>query len=87
MASEIGKIGEHDEIQSEMMGEMCLVVDIDDNVIGAESKLSCHKDDGIRHRAFSVLIFDSRGVFWFRKDLPRKLHSQEYGPIAVVATL
>ena len=33
MASEIGMIGSHDETQSEMMGEMCLVVDIDDNVI------------------------------------------------------
>ena len=33
MAPEIGKIGDHDVIQSEMMGEMCLVVDSDDNVI------------------------------------------------------
>lgn len=73
MAPEIGKIGEHDEIQSEMMGEMCLVVDIDDNVIGAESKLSCHKDDGIRHRAFSVLIFDSQGRLLVQKRSTQKI--------------
>ena len=73
MAPEIGKIGEHDEIQSEMMGEMCLVVDIDDNVIGAGSKLSCHKDDGIRHRAFSVLIFDSQGRLLVQKRSTQKI--------------
>jgi len=73
MAPEIGKIGHHDEIQSEMMGEMCLVVDIDDNVIGAETKLACHKDDGIRHRAFSVLIFDSRGRLLVQKRSDQKI--------------
>lgn len=73
MASEVGKIGKHDEIQSEMMGEMCLVVDIDDNVIGAETKLSCHKDDGIRHRAFSVLIFDSQGRLLVQKRSTQKI--------------
>ena len=73
MAPEISKLGEHDEIQSEMMGEMCLVVDIDDNVIGAESKLSCHKDDGIRHRAFSVLIFDAQGRLLVQKRSTQKI--------------
>ena len=61
MTPEIGDVEDHDSIQAEMMGEMCLVVDSDDNVIGAETKLVCHKDGGIRHRAFSVLIFDSLG--------------------------
>ena len=61
MAPEIEDVGNHDSIQSEMMGEMCLVVDIEDNVTGVESKLICHNNDGIRHRAFSVLIFDSKG--------------------------
>ena len=73
MVREIDKIGEHDEIQSEMMGEMCLVVDIDDNVIGTESKLSCHKDGGIRHRAFSVLIFDSQGRLLVQKRSTQKI--------------
>ncbi|MEC7708522.1 MAG: isopentenyl-diphosphate delta-isomerase [Candidatus Thermoplasmatota archaeon] len=73
MASEIGMIGSHDETQSEMMGEMCLVVDIDDNVIGAESKLVCHKEDGVRHRAFSVLIFDSKGRLLVQKRSAQKI--------------
>ena len=60
MAPGMGEIGHHDAIQSEMMGEMCLVVDSNDNVVRAETKLACHKNDGVRHRAFSVLIFDSK---------------------------
>ena len=67
MAPEIEEVGNHDSIQSEMMGEMCLVVDIEDNVTGAESKLICHNNDGIRHRAFSVLIFDSKGRLLVQK--------------------
>ena len=73
MAPEIGKIGDHDVIQSEMMGEMCLVVDSDDNVIGADTKLICHKDKGIRHRAFSVLIFDSLGRLLVQKRSSEKI--------------
>ena len=67
MAPEIEEVGNHDSIQSEMMGEMCLVVDIEDNVTGVESKLICHNNDGIRHRAFSVLIFDSKGRLLLQK--------------------
>ncbi len=73
MATEIGKIGDHDVVQSEMMGEMCLVVDSDDNVIGADTKLICHKDKGIRHRAFSVLIFDSLGRLLVQKRSSEKI--------------
>ena len=39
MATEIGELGDHDDIQSEMMSEMCLVVDNQDNVIGSELSL------------------------------------------------
>ena len=60
-------------IQSEMMGEMWLVVDSDDNVIGADTKLICHKDKGIRHRAFSVLIFDSLGRLLVQKRSSEKI--------------
>lgn len=48
-----------DSSQLEMMKEMCLVVDENDNVIDSVSKIDCHRGKGIRHRAFSVLIFDS----------------------------
>jgi len=73
MAPGIGDVEGHDSIQAEMMGEMCLVVDSDDNVIGAETKLVCHKDDGIRHRAFSVLIFDSMGRLLVQKRSSDKI--------------
>ena len=73
MAPEIEELGGHDSIQSEMMGEMCLVVDIEDNVTGVESKLICHNNDGIRHRAFSVLIFDSRGRLLVQKRSVEKI--------------
>ena len=48
-----------DSSQLEMMKEMCLVVDKNDKVIDSASKIDCHRGKGIRHRAFSVLIFDS----------------------------
>ena len=73
MAPGVGDIEGHDSIQSEMMGEMCLVVDIDDNVVSSETKLDCHKNDGIRHRAFSVLIFDSQGRLLVQKRSSEKI--------------
>ena len=48
-----------DSSQLEMMKEMCLVVDENDKIIDSASKIDCHRGKGIRHRAFSVLIFDS----------------------------
>ena len=73
MPPEIGELENLDSIQSEMMGEMCLVVDIEDNVTGAESKLICHNNEGIRHRAFSVLIFDSEGRLLIQKRSVEKI--------------
>ena len=73
MAPEIEEVWNHDSIQSEMMGEMCLVVDIEDNVTGVESKLTCHNNEGIRHRAFSVLIFDSNGHLLVQKRSAEKI--------------
>jgi len=49
----------HEESQSEMMSENCILVDLDDHAIGSASKMECHIGDGKRHRAFSVLLFDS----------------------------
>ena len=48
-----------DTSQVEMMEELCLCLDENDNVIDSSSKLTTHYGEGIRHRAFSVLIFDS----------------------------
>ena len=52
-------LSEYDNSQAEMMAERCILVDLEDNMIGSESKLVCHSGEGLLHRAFSVLIFDS----------------------------
>ena len=61
MADANRPLDEHDSKQREMMSEMCLLVDKEDNVIGVKSKLECHHGSGDRHRAFSVVLFDSEG--------------------------
>ena len=73
MAPEISELEDHDEVQSEMMAEMCLIVDKQDNVIGSETKRECHWGSGIRHRAFSVLIFDSQGRLLVQKRSAEKI--------------
>ena len=50
-----------DASQAEMMEELVLCLDTDDNVIESASKLTTHYGEGLLHRAFSVLIFDSEG--------------------------
>ena len=73
MVPEISELEDHDEVQSEMMAEMCLIVDKQDNVIGSETKRNCHWGSGIRHRAFSVLIFDSQGRLLVQKRSAEKI--------------
>ena len=63
----------HDSSQLQMMDEMCLLVDSEDRVIGSETKLDCHRNDGSRHRAFSVLIFDSEGRLLVQKRASEKI--------------
>lgn len=63
----------HDSSQSEMMGEMCILVDEGDNYTGSETKLSCHNGEGLRHRAFSVLIFDNIGRLLIQKRSEHKI--------------
>ena len=59
MVEDANALSGHDNSQAEMMAERCILVDLEDNMIGSESKLLCHNEDGFLHRAFSVLIFDS----------------------------
>ena len=63
----------NDSSQSEMMGEMCILVDEGDNYTGSETKLSCHNGEGLRHRAFSVLIFDNIGRLLIQKRSEHKI--------------
>ena len=52
-------LGDYDSSQSEMMEESCIRVNSNDEVVGPVSKFQAHRDEGILHRAFSVLIFDN----------------------------
>nr|XP_019943013.1 PREDICTED: isopentenyl-diphosphate Delta-isomerase 1 isoform X1 [Paralichthys olivaceus] len=52
-----------DEKQVQLLAEMCILIDEDDQKIGADTKKNCHLnsniDKGLLHRAFSVFIFNS----------------------------
>ena len=37
-----------------------ILVDAKDNIIGYESRERCHQGKGLRHRAFSIFIFDDQ---------------------------
>ena len=63
----------HESSQLEMLDAMCLLVDSEDRVIGSETKLDCHRNEGSRHRAFSVLIFDSEGRLLVQKRASEKI--------------
>ncbi|KAJ3611565.1 hypothetical protein NHX12_021580 [Muraenolepis orangiensis] len=51
-----------DEKQVQLLAEMCILIDVDDRKIGADTKKNCHLnaniDKGLLHRAFSVFIFN-----------------------------
>ncbi len=63
----------HDESQAQMMDEMCVLVDSENKVIGAKSKLECHHYEGFLHRAFSVLLFDNEGRLLVQRRSPEKI--------------
>ena len=67
------QLGKHDPAQSEMMEEMCLLVDKEDNVIGTKSKLECHFAEGHRHRAFSVVIMNNNGEMLVQQRSKEKI--------------
>ncbi|KAG8516625.1 Isopentenyl-diphosphate delta-isomerase 2, partial [Galemys pyrenaicus] len=56
------RIDHLDELQMKRLEEMCIVVDENDRVIGAETKKNCHLRENIKkgllHRGFSVVLFN-----------------------------
>jgi len=63
----------YDEAQKEMMDENCIVVDDNDQIIGQDSKVNCHLNEGKLHRAFSVLIFDSNNKLLIQQRADEKI--------------
>lgn len=51
-----------------------ILVDPDDTIVGSMDKLEAHVK-GILHRAFSILIFNSRGEILIQKRAASKYHS------------
>ena len=56
------------------MMEHVVLVDQDDNAIGTMEKLEAHRK-GLLHRAFSILLFNSKGELLLQKRAPSKYHS------------
>lgn len=57
-----------------MTEEHVILVDEQDREIGAMEKLAAHENGGVRHRAFSVFIFDSQGLWLLQKRADGKYH-------------
>lgn len=57
-----------------MAEEQVILVDADDREIGAMGKLAAHENGGVRHRAFSVFIVDSRGRWLLQRRAAGKYH-------------
>ena len=54
--------------------ESVVLVDQDDNVIGSMEKMEAHRR-GLLHRAFSILLFNSKGELLLQKRSASKYHS------------
>jgi isopentenyl-diphosphate Delta-isomerase len=54
--------------------EKIVLVDTHDNTIGSMEKLEVHRK-GLLHRAYSILIFNSRGELLLQKRAASKYHS------------
>ncbi len=54
--------------------EQLILVDEDDREIGFESKETCHNGEGMRHRAFSIFIFnENNGLLLQRRSGQKRL--------------
>ena len=73
MTDSISRLQGYDEEQIRMMDECCIIVDEKDNIIGQDTKVNCHLGDGKLHRAFSVLLFNSKGRLLIQKRASDKI--------------
>ena len=58
---DVDALQHEDEAQATLMAEAVIAVTEDDTVIGPMSKLEAHQGAGHYHRAFSVLLFNTKG--------------------------
>nr|XP_054767579.1 isopentenyl-diphosphate Delta-isomerase 1-like [Lytechinus pictus] len=66
-----------DDTQVKLLAEQCILVDRDDNVIGAATKKDCHLYENIQkgmlHRAFSVFLFNTKGELLLQQRSDAKI--------------
>ncbi|MEE9406087.1 MAG: isopentenyl-diphosphate Delta-isomerase [Candidatus Aenigmarchaeota archaeon] len=62
---------QEDETQAK---EEIILVDEEDKPIGSEEKIKAHEDGGKLHRAFSIIIFNSRGQMLLQLRARKKHH-------------
>jgi isopentenyl-diphosphate delta-isomerase len=63
----------YDKDQIDMMEENCIIVDNNDNIIGKDTKVNCHLGEGKLHRAFSVLLFNTKNRLLIQKRASEKI--------------
>jgi isopentenyl-diphosphate delta-isomerase len=51
-----------------------ILVDVDGNPIGVETKIGAHEKGGKLHRAFSIFIFDAAGKMLLQRRAKQKYH-------------
>lgn len=66
-----------DEKQVQLLAEMCILIDENDNKIGADTKKNCHLneniDKGLIHRAFSVFLFNTENKLLLQQRSDAKI--------------
>jgi len=67
-----GGEGAAEDRAHENAGEDVIAVDADDNPEGLVNRLDAHTGDGVRHRAFTTLLFDGDGRILLAQRSPEK---------------
>uniref|UniRef100_A0A8C4V3G3 isopentenyl-diphosphate Delta-isomerase n=1 Tax=Falco tinnunculus TaxID=100819 RepID=A0A8C4V3G3_FALTI len=66
-----------DEQQVQLLAEMCILIDENDNKVGADTKKNCHLneniDKGLLHRAFSVFLFNTENKLLLQQRSSAKI--------------
>jgi len=64
--------GRGDDTSHENARQQVVAVDTDDNEEGVVNRLKAHTGDGVRHRAFTCLVFDEAGRLLLAQRAPDK---------------
>ncbi|XP_007539627.2 isopentenyl-diphosphate Delta-isomerase 1 [Erinaceus europaeus] len=66
-----------DKQQVQLLAEMCILIDENDNNIGADTKKNCHLNEniekGLLHRAFSVFLFNTENKLLLQQRSDAKI--------------